>query len=155
MWAKNFRQTMCTLFSVMVLLLLNGCTTPKEQEKIDADNKRWAEEIAEEYFDEDFQYDFDFYSGGGEGGIPLYIDVFTDGDTIHCVAIPAREDYAGPFVHYGCTLHQYDSGGWSILAMEDSERVDLPETDSCIPGPADSKAGKGAGTSIGDVFLCL
>lgn len=128
MSAKNFRKTICTLFSVMVLLLLNGCTTPKEQEKIDADNKRWAEEIAEEYFGKDFQYDFDFYGGGGEGDIPLYIYVFTDGETIHCVGIPAGEDVAGPFVYYGCTLHQYDSGGWSILAMEDSEKVDLPKT---------------------------
>lgn len=124
MLAKNFRKTICALFSVMVLLLLNGCTTPKEQAKIDADNKMRAEEIAEEYFDEDFQYDFDFYGGGGEGDLPVYIYVFTDGNTINCVAIPAREDDAGPFVYYDCTLHQYDSGGWSILKVKDSDRVD-------------------------------
>jgi len=126
MLAKNFRKTICTLFNVMVLLLLNGCTTPKEQAKIEADNKMMAEKIAEEYFGEDFRYDFEFYGGGGEGDTALYIYVFTDGDTINCVGIPTREDVAGPFVHYGCTLHQYDSGKWDILAMEDSAKVDSP-----------------------------
>lgn len=126
MLVKNFRKTICTLFCVMMPLLLNGCTTPKEQAKIDADNMKKAEKIAEEYFDEDFQYDFDFYGGGGEGDTSLYIYVFTDGDTFNCVGIPSREDVAGPFVFYGCTLHEYDSGGWDILTSEDSKRVDSP-----------------------------
>ncbi|MBP3325080.1 MAG: hypothetical protein J6L77_01500 [Coprococcus sp.] len=124
MSAKNFRKIICMFFSVMVLVLLNGCTTPEEQAKIDADNKMRAEKIAEEYFDEDFQYDFDFYGGGGEGDLSAYIYVFTDGNTINCVAIPATEDDAGPFVYYDCTLHQYDSGRWSILKIKDSDKVD-------------------------------
>lgn len=116
---KQFKKILCAALSVGMLVSFAGCTTPEEQEKIDAENKEKALEIAKEYFGEEFEYDFDFYGGGG-GDPAQDIYVFTDGDTIHCVALPAKENAPGPYVHYDCTLHQYSNGYWSLQEYEDT-----------------------------------
>lgn len=109
---------------LMTLAVATGCKTAEEQAQIDADNLVWAESIADQYFEEGFEYDFHFYGGGGEGDLALYMYIYKNGDVINCVGIPAKENAAGPFVYYDCTLHQYSSGRYSLESFEDSESVD-------------------------------
>lgn len=118
------KQGLLMLLCFCTLLSLIACKTPEEQEKIDEENMERAQEIAEEYFDETFVYDFDFYNGGGEFDVNQYMYVYTDGETINCVAIPAKENGAGPYAYYDCTLHQYSSGRWSLESYEDWKSVE-------------------------------
>lgn len=120
---KQVQKMLCAVLCAGTLLPLGGCVSPKEQEEIDAANKEKALEIAKEYFGEEFEYDFDFYGGSG-GGPAQDIYVFTDGDTIHCVALPVKENAPGPYVHYDCTLHQYSGGYWSLQDYEDTVSLD-------------------------------
>ncbi|MBR5798953.1 MAG: hypothetical protein IKY23_02725 [Lachnospiraceae bacterium] len=112
------------LMSVLVLLTCSGCMTVEEREAYEAANMERALSIAENYFDEEFQYDFYFYGGGGEGDIPQFIYVFTDGETLNCVGVPARENVAGPFVYYNCELHQYSEKYWALEDCASSERAE-------------------------------
>lgn len=120
----EFKRILCAVLGAGILVSLSACTTPEEQEKIDAENKEKAIEIAEEYFGDDFEYDFDFYGGGGEGDAAIDIYVFTDGDTFNCVSLPAKENAPDPRVYYDCELHQYSSGIWSLQDWEDSEKAE-------------------------------
>ncbi|MBQ8637811.1 MAG: hypothetical protein IJ468_01430 [Lachnospiraceae bacterium] len=120
----QLKKILYCILSFGVLVSLSACTTPEEQAKIDAENKEKAIAIAAEYFGDDFAYDFDFYGGGGEGDAAIDIYVFKDGDTIHCVSLPAKENAPGPRVYYDCELHQYSSGYWSLQHYEGSERVE-------------------------------
>lgn len=119
----GIKKIAVVLLCLSLLVAVTACKTSEEQARIDAENLQWAEEIAQEYFEEGFEYDFHFYGGGGEGDTSLYMYVFKNGDTINCVAVPARENVAGPFVYYDCTLYEFSSGGWFIQSFEDTERV--------------------------------
>lgn len=121
---KRFQKVLVIVLCVGMILSLTACVTPEEREKIEAENMERAQEIAAEYFDETFVYDFDFYEGGGEFDVNLYMYVYTDGETINCVGIPKKENGAGPYVYYDCTLHQYSSGYWSLRTYEDCKSVE-------------------------------
>lgn len=117
---KSLRRILCSALSVVMLFSLSACTTPEEKEKQEADDKDKAVEIAEKYFDDTFEYDFDFYGGGG-GEAAMDIYVFTDGETYNCVALPTEEDAPDARVYYDCYLHQFDSGRWQLQEWESSE----------------------------------
>ncbi len=117
---RSFKRILCSVLSVGILVSLSACTTPEEKEKADAENKDKAIEIAKEYFDDTFEYDFDFYGGGG-GEAAMDIYVFTDGETYNCVSLPAKEDAPDARVYYDCYLHQFESGRWQLQEWENSE----------------------------------
>ena len=121
---KQFKKVLCTVLSAAMMVSFGSCRSPEEQEKIDAENKEKAIRIAEKYFGEDFKYDFDFYGGGGEGDPAIDIYVFTDGKTINCVSLPAKENAPDPRVYYDCVMHEYSNGHWSMQEYEESERVE-------------------------------
>lgn len=119
-------QILRTIYSVIcigLMMTVTSCRTPAEEAKMDAENKEKAIKIAEEYFDEGFEYDFFFYNGGG-GDAAIDVYVFKKGDTINCVSVPVEENAPAPRVYYDCTLHLYGDRYWSLEKYEDSEKVD-------------------------------
>ena len=118
------KRVLHSILSIGIIISFSACTTPEEQEKTDTDNKEKAIEIAEEYFDNGFKYDFDFYGGGGEGDAAMDIYVFTDGNTYNCVALPAKENAPDSRVYYDCYLHQFESGRWQLQEWDNSEAVE-------------------------------
>lgn len=121
----QFKKILCAVLSAGMLAVLSGCSAAVEQEKTDVDSKDMAIEIAEKYFDKSFEYDFDFYGGGGEGDAAMDIYVFTDGSIFNCVSIPVRENAPDPRVYYNCYLHQFQSGRWQLQEWENNEKAVL------------------------------
>ena len=120
---KRFSNILCAVLSAGLLISLSSCKSQEEKKKNDADNKKKAIEIAEEYFGESYKYDFDFYGGGGEGDAAMDIYVFKKGGSINCVALPAKKNAPDARVYYDCDLHQYESGRWSLQDWENSEKI--------------------------------
>lgn len=120
----SFKKLTSAILVLVMLFILAGCTSPAEQEKIDADNKKIATELAEKYFGKEYKYDFDFYGGGAEGSAKVDIYVFKNGDKINCIAMPAKENAPGPNAYFDCTLHQYQNGNWSLEDYEDFKNLE-------------------------------
>lgn len=106
-----------------ILMSLAGCKTPAEQAAIDKSNTEKAQKIADVYFDADFKYEYDFYYNTGEFGNKDYLYVYSDGNVINCIAIPATENGAGPFVYYDCEIGEYNSGRKYLADFNSSEPV--------------------------------
>ncbi|MBR3760317.1 MAG: hypothetical protein IKK47_04930 [Ruminococcus sp.] len=120
---KRFSNILFAVLSAGLLISLSSCKSQEEKKKNDADNKKKAIGIAEEYFGESYKYDFDFYGGGGEGDASADIYVFTDGKTFNCVSVPTKENAPDSRVYYDCDLHQFESGRWQLQDWENSEKV--------------------------------
>ena len=106
------------LFCILMLFLV-GCDTAEEREQKESSNKIKADYVAKQYFEDDFEFDFSFYDGGGEFENSFYMYVYTDGVTINCIGITDNENGPGPYVYYDCILHQYSNGKYSLETWKD------------------------------------
>lgn len=96
------------ILAFAVLLCCAGCVSFDEKE-VEEENLETVLSIADEYFDDSFEYDYVFYHNAGEFGVKQYIFVFTDGETINCIGLPALEDSDGINVYYDCAFYERDS----------------------------------------------